>query len=177
MCKCSQSPLSECRRYYPCNAGPDMDLAGLCREQQVQALSLNLFAVGKRAAPLGLMSGSGKLRHRVARFGQCLLRARSISVTGGGNRTFAALCSKGSYAQKAYFAKLRERSRTDIHGPCHRCIAAFPKQTLEQVRSNLTQRRSAMRNLVAIRNTTTIKSLTAKTPLHLATQFDGNFFG
>jgi hypothetical protein len=64
-----------------------MDLAGLCREQQVQALSLNLFAVGKRAAPLGLMSGSGKLRRRVARFDQFLLRARSTSVTGGGKRT------------------------------------------------------------------------------------------
>jgi hypothetical protein len=56
--------FAKCRRYYPCNADPNMNLAGLCREQQGRALSLDLFANGKRAASLGLMHASRRLTQK-----------------------------------------------------------------------------------------------------------------
>tara|TARA_R100001369_G_scaffold76998_1_gene106236 strand:- start:2799 stop:2948 length:150 start_codon:yes stop_codon:yes gene_type:complete len=47
----------------------------------------------------------------------------------GGLPTFAATCTKGSYAQIAYFAKSRERRKSNLEQGSLRRNAASPERT------------------------------------------------
>jgi hypothetical protein len=66
--------------------------------------------------------------------------------TIGGKRSFAAVCLNGSYAQKAYFAKSRERHKITARVGLARCDAASPKQTLIRCCSIIEVFRSATRD-------------------------------
>jgi hypothetical protein len=59
-----------------------------------------------------------------------------------------AICANGSYAQKATFAKSRERPKITARVGPARCDAASPKQTLIRRRSIIEVLRSAQRTLL-----------------------------
>jgi hypothetical protein len=62
----------------------------------------------------------------------------------------SAMATNGSYAQKAAFAKSRERSKITARVGPARCGAASPERTLEQVCSILLRSRSAVRDEAAV---------------------------
>ena len=61
-----------------------------------------------------------------------------------------AICTNGSFAQKVYFAKSRERHITTVRVGPARCDAASPKQTLIRCCSSIEVLRSAQRDFVTV---------------------------
>jgi hypothetical protein len=69
----------------------------------------------------------------------------------GWEQPLDAFCINDSYAQKATFAKSRERPKITARVGPARCDAASPKQTLIRRRSIIEVLRSAQRDFSAIR--------------------------